>query len=310
MKYMATGRFTAFAALCLLTLLALQFPILHDNTAFAENKKIFLKQADSVEGGETASETGKPEPFRSAVGNVLFLHDKVTLKCDRATEFPESNRITLNGNIFVNDGTVEVYGDNGIYYPEEQVGEMIDNVRGRVVRDSLVSRANKAVFNLKTNELWLYDNAIAWHKGNQLSGDIILVHIRDVKGEKKVDQIQVHGHAFFAGRDTVAVTQRLYNQLSGQNMVINIDDSSHVSGITVTKEARSLYHFYDEENAPSGVNYSSGDIIRMFFNAGKLSRVLVTGNVEGKQYPNRMRGNRDINLPGFLWKEKEIPVFK
>ena len=45
----------------------------------------------------------------------------------------------------------------------------------------------------------------------------------------------------------------------------------------------------------------------MFFIGGILKRVKVTGNVEGKQYPESFRGDKKINLSKFEWREKENP---
>jgi lipopolysaccharide export system protein LptA len=307
---MGSGRLTAVAALCLLALFAVRLPGLTDNTASAEKKKTILQHADSVEGGETPESSGKVAPFRSAVGNVVFVQDKMVLKCDRATEYPEGNKINIDGNIFIKENTVESYGDHGVYYPAEETGELSGNVRGRVVEDGLVGKAQKSVFNIKTNELWLYSDAIAWHRGRQLSGDIIRIHLREVNGKKQADEIQVHGHAFFAAKDTLSTRRQLFDQLSGQHMVITLDKRSRLTGITVTTKARSLYHIYDKENQPSSVNFTSGEVIRMFFSDGKLSRILVTDNPQGKEYPNRMREDKAIDLPDFRWREEEMPTFR
>lgn len=307
---MGSRRLAAIVAVCLFGLFAVRLPWVVDNTASAEKKKTVLEHADTVEGGETTGASGRPEPFRSATGNVVIRQGAVLLTCDHAIDYPESSRINLDGNVHINDDAVESYGDRGIYYTDEEVGELSGNVRGRVIRDNLVARSNKSVFNLKADELWLYDDAIAWHQGRQLSGDIIRVHVREVGGKKKVDEIQVHGNAFFASRDTLSVDKPLYNQLSGQHMVITLDERSKLTGVTVTTGAKSLYHIYNEKNEPSGINYTSGEVIRMFFNDGKLSSVLVTRDALGRQYPDTMRGDKGIDLPGFRWREKETPVFK
>lgn len=307
---MKKGGLTVIGTLCLLAALVVQFPAMNDNTASAEKKKTFLEHADSIEGGETPTGSGKPETFRSAVGNVVFRQEKITLTCDRATDYPESNRITLAGNIFITDRAVEAYGDSGLYYPDHESGELAGNVRGRVIRDSLVTKSKKATFNMKTDELLLHDDAIAWHKGSQISGDTLSVHVREVKGTKKIDTILVLGHAFYAARDSVSTGKKLYHQLSGRKMAITLDDASRITGITVTGQAKSLRYLYDDRREPSGANFSSGNSIRMFFREGKLGRVLVTGNPLGRQYPNSMREKEEINLPGFLWREREIPRFK
>lgn len=307
---MRTGRLTAIALPCILALLAVRAPGLTEYTASAEKKKTVLEHADTIEGGETSGSSGKTEPFRSATGGVVFRQGNITLRCDRAVDYPESDRITMEGSITIRDNTLETYGDKGVYHPDEETGELSGNVRGRVIRDDLVAKSHRAVFNQMTNELWLHDDAIAWHQGRQLSGDAIRLHMNEVAGEKKVDEIQVHGHACFAARDTLSTGKPLFDQLSGEHLVVTLDDRSRLTGVTVTTRAKSLYHIYDDKNQPSGVNFTSGDVLRMFFRDGKLSSIRTTGNALGKQYPNNLREDKGIDLPEFRWRENEKPVFK
>ncbi|KUL31684.1 OstA-like protein [Chlorobium limicola] len=293
----------------LLLFMAASIPVPVHNTLKAEQKKIILLNADTIEGGETAS-NGTPQPFRSVIGNVRFLHGTITLACDRATEYGAEKKITLSGNIVITDNKVEVRADNGVYYPDTEQGELTGNVRGRMLDGSLIAKAHKAVIEKKNDRIWLYEDAIAWGKNEQLSGDIIMVHVKESGGAKKkqtIDEVQAHRNALLAARDTLSTNPRLYNQMSGEKMVIAMTDNAKLSGVTVTGQAESLFHLYNEKNEPSGINYSSGKIIRMFFIDGKLDRVKVTGNVEGKQYPDSYRGNRKINLKKFVWREQEKP---
>jgi lipopolysaccharide export system protein LptA len=305
-----TGRTIVTALLGILAVLAVRVPGLTDYTASAEKKKTVLEHADVIEGGETPESSGKVEPFRSATGSVVFVQGDRMLRCDRAVEYPESDRIDLTGNIFIRDNTLETFGDKGVYHPDEETGELSGNVRGRVVKDDLVAKSNRTAFNRKSDELWLYDDAVVWHQGRQVSGDMIHVHVREVSGEKKVDEIQVQGHALFASRDSLSTGRPLYDQLSGEHIVVKLDDRSRLTGVTVTTKAKSLYHIYDDQKEPSGVNFTSGDVIRMFFREGKLSRILTTGNALGKQYPNSLREDKGIDLPGFRWRESEKPAFR
>ena len=100
---------TLFTA-TLLALYSFILPVLNHNTLQAEKKKIILQHADIIEGGET--ETGS---YRSVIGNVLFLHDNLTLKCDRATSYEQENKIVLTGNVHMTDKSVEIFGENGVY---------------------------------------------------------------------------------------------------------------------------------------------------------------------------------------------------
>ncbi|MBM3163793.1 MAG: hypothetical protein FJZ79_10955 [Chlorobi bacterium] len=293
----------------MLLILAASVPVPLHNTLRADKKKIILLNADTIEGGQTLS-GGAPQPYRSVVGNVRFQHGNTRLSCDRATEFEEEKKIVLSGNILITDTEMEVYADNGVYYPDREHGELTGNVRGRMRDNSLMARARKAVVEKRQNRLWLYDDAVAWGRNEQLSGDILMVHVKESGGVNKrqqVDEVQAHRNALLAARDTLSADLPVYNQMSGAKMVITMNGQSKLSGVTVTGQAESLYHLYDEKNQPNGINYSSGNMIRMFFDDGKLDRATVTGNVEGKQYPESYRGNPKINLRKFVWREGEKP---
>ena len=284
---------------------AIMLPMWDYNTLHAEKKKIILQHADTIEGGEGAAGS-----YRSVIGNVVFKHDTLTLKCDSATDYDQENKIVLKGNVFIADNAVELYGESGVYYPDKGVGELSGNVRGRMLDNSLSGKAKRGVVNRVTNQITFYDDVLVWHERQQISGDMILLHLKEVgrSGKRKsIDEVEVQGSAFFAAQDTLSVSPVVYDQFSGKSMLIRLNESSKITGITLTNQAESLYHLYDEKRKPSGINYSSGDMIRMFFKAGVLSRVKVVGGVEGKQYPESFRGNKGINLSNFLWRERENP---
>jgi len=293
---------------CMALLQAIVLPVVHHNTLRAEKKKIILQHADTIEGGQRA--TGN---YRMVTGNVEFQDGAITLRCDRATDYEQENKIVLDGNVFITDNSVEIYGEHGVWYTEREVGELSGKVRGRMQDNSLVGKSHRAVVNKATNQIWLYDDVLVWHNEQQISGETILLHLKesDRSGKRKhIDEIQVHNNAFFAARDTLSLSPVVYDQFSGKKMVILLNNNSKVTGITLTSQAESLYHLYNENQKPSGINYSSGDMIRMFFKDGILGRVKVTGNVEGKQYPESFRGNKSINLSTFAWREKENPFKK
>ncbi len=278
------------------------------NTACAQDKKIILERADRLQGGEERSPAGRIEQVRTVSGNVVFRQENLLLRCDRATEFLESGTVKLRGDIFITDGKIEVYCDNALYFPDRKIAELEKNVRSRTLEDDLRTKSKRAKIDNVNDRVWIFDDAVAWQDDRQLSGDSIMVQLAEIDGKKKAKHIVTSGKAFFAARDTADTSKELYNQLSGRKMTIDLKDGSGVEGIRVESQARSLYHTYDG-GEPSGVNYSSGNVIEMFFREGKLHRILVSGNVEGKQYPDRLRGASDINLPGFRLRFDERPQF-
>ncbi|ACF12359.1 conserved hypothetical protein [Chlorobaculum parvum NCIB 8327] len=290
--------------------LAVWGTLLTDNTASAGKKKTILEHADFIEGGETSGPSGAVIPYRSAVGNVRFLHGKTILECDRATDWLENERIDLNGHIVIRDNTLETRSDTGTYDTRREIGELSGNVRGRVVEDSLTAKSVRATVDLTGDNLWLFGDAVVWQPGRQLSGDTIRVHLREIDGRKRADELEVRGHAFLATKDTLATSPLTYDQLSARRLLARLDERSRLKNVTATEKAQSLYHLYDEKQQPTGANYTSGAKIRMFFVEGKLSRILTTGNPLGKEYPNSMRESREIDLPGFRLRDKERPVFE
>lgn len=304
MRQVSSRSLTAF----LLLVLAASVALPHHNTLRAEQKKIILRHADLIEGG--GDEAGS---YRSVIGNVVFQDGSLTLTCDSATDYERENKIVLKGNIVIADDAFAIYGDNGVYFSDKQTGELQGSVRGRMLDNSLFGKSHRAVVNKANSQVWLYDDAIAWHEQQQISGDIILLHFTesgDSKKKQRLDEMQVHGNAFFAAADTLSRSPVVYDQFSGKKMVIRLFEGSKIEDITVTSQAEILYHLYNEKQQPSGINYSSGDMIRMLFTDGRLNRIKVTGNVEGKQYPESFRGNKSIDLPKFIWREEENPFRK
>ncbi len=291
-----------FTALLLL-FLAVSVTVPIHNTLLAEQKKIILNHADTIEGSEEG------EGYQSVIGNVEFQDGTMTLRCDRATNYEGEHKIVLTGNISITDNAFAIYGDSGVYFTDRQNGEIKGNVRGRMLDNSLFGKSRRAVVNKAKSEVWLYDDAIAWHQQQQISGDIILLHFSGAGSHKKqtIDELQVHNNAFFASTDSLSRSPVVYDQFSGKKMIIRLKEGKKIAGITLTGQAESLYHLYNEKKQPSGINYSSGDMIRMFFADGILGSVKVTGNVEGKQYPESFRGNPKINLSKFEWREQENP---
>jgi len=291
-----------FTALPLLFLAASVTVPIH-NTLLAEQKKIILNHADTIEGSEEG------EGYQSVIGNVEFQDGTLTLRCDRATNYEGEHKIVLTGNISISDPAFAIYGDSAVYFTDRQTGEIKGNVRGRMLDNSLFGKSRRAVVNKAKSEVWLYDDAIAWHQQQQISGESVLLHFTESGSRKKqeIDEIEVHNNAFFASADTLSRSPVVYDQFSGKKMIIRLKEGKKIAGITLNGQAESLYHLYNEKRQPSGINYSSGDMIRMFFADGILGSVKVSGNVEGKQFPESFRGNPKINLSKFAWRERENP---
>jgi len=207
-----------------------------NNTLHAENSKVILRHADIIEGGEDAV-----GPYRAAIGNVVMVKGEMTMTCRRTTDYDGQNRIIMNGDVSISDGSMEVFGDDGVFYPKREVLELSGNVRGRMKDNSLAVRSKKGMFNNEENQLWFYDNAVGWKGKDQVSGEIILLHFR--KSEKKggkqtIDEMQLHGNAFYASPDTLIHSPVGYDQMSGKKIVALIGENSRMKDLTVHRTGR------------------------------------------------------------------------
>ncbi|ARM30148.1 OstA-like protein [Prosthecochloris sp. HL-130-GSB] len=280
-----------------------------NNTAYAEKKKIILRQATTLSGGEARSPiSGQTEPVRKVAGNVIFQHGTTELRCSAATEFLESGVIELRGPVRITGSAFEILGDSGLYYPQLRRGTLAGNVRSRSAENRLVARGNRATIHDQGETVDLTGDAIAWHELKQLSGDTITVRLDGPERNRKISSITSRGRAFLALPDTVDTSSGLYHQLRGKHMLISMGTSSDLKSIDVHEQAEMLYFTY-EGREPSGINYTSGKRIFLNFTEGSLSTVTAYRNVSGKQFPASMRNDRKLDLPGFLIREHEKPSF-
>ncbi|MCS7211489.1 MAG: hypothetical protein NZ844_07655 [Chloroherpetonaceae bacterium] len=183
--------------------------------------------------------------------------------------------------------------------------EMKDSVRIRWGTD-LYARARHATYRLKDQKILLYGRPIVWFERSQLTGDSIVVQLRERNKRLRIETVYVYRNAFLASKDSLDKTGLKYSQVSGVDMVIRFDDSARVRQADVYKQARSLYYTYDGTK-PRGANASSGDEINIYFENNRVRRIRIRGDVEGEQYPERLLFRKDLNLPGFEWRESEKP---
>jgi lipopolysaccharide export system protein LptA len=184
--------------------------------------------------------------------------------------------------------------------------EMQDSVKIRWGTD-LYAKAKTATYRLKDQKILLYGQPIVWFERSQLTGDSIVVQLKEREKKLRIGKVYVYRNAFLVSKDSLDKTGLKFSQVSGVDMVITFDDSARIQQADVYKQARSLYYTYDGTK-PRGANASSGDEINIYFRNNRVRRIRIRGDVEGEQYPERLLFRRDLNLPGFQWRETEKPV--
>jgi lipopolysaccharide export system protein LptA len=182
--------------------------------------------------------------------------------------------------------------------------DITDSVRIR--RGVLRSRSNKARYLLEKKMILLYDNPIVWYENNQLTGDSIVVELREEGRRNRIDKMLIYRRAFLASKDSLDNSVRKFNQISGDEMVITFSETSQINRADVFKQSRSLYYTFDD-GKPKGANLTSGDEITVYFQNNQIQSITFRGAIEGTQYPERLI-QRVQNLPNFQWRDSEKPT--
>lgn len=182
--------------------------------------------------------------------------------------------------------------------------DITDSVRIR--RGVLRSRSNKARYLLQKKMILLYDNPIVWYENNQLTGDSMVVELREEERRNRIDKMFIYRRAFLASKDSLDNSGKKFNQISGDEMVITFNENSQIQRADVFKQSRSLYYMFDD-GKPKGANLTSGDEITVYFQNNQIQSITFRGAIEGTQYPERLI-QRVQNLPNFQWRDSEKPT--
>ncbi len=182
--------------------------------------------------------------------------------------------------------------------------DITDSVRIR--RGALRSRSNKARYLLRKKMILLYENPIVWYENNQLTGDSIVVELREEGRRNRIDKMFIYRRAFLASKDSLDKSGRKFNQISGDDMVITFNEKSQIERADVFKQSRSLYYTFDD-GKPKGANLTSGDEITVYFLNNQIQSITFRGAIEGAQYPEKLI-DRVQNLPNFQWRDAEKPI--
>ncbi len=258
---------------------------------------------------------------------VYMRLDKRTLAFNNVTVFNAADNISISGERFESlaikkysrmwerpvlvqfDTTVSGRIDTFVVrsrvmelyeFPDRRV-VAIDSVQ--IVRSELSAVCGKATFFVQGDSIALRISPMVWYLQSQISGDSINVYLK----KRKLDKVVVVGDAFAMSRGDFRYPGR-FDQMTGETLSMYFLNQQ-LDHIDVDIRATSIYHLY-EDSAANGFNKTSGDRLRMKFEAGKISSITVMGGVQGQFVPeNLLKGKEnEFTLAGFRWVEERPRV--
>ncbi|NUQ80765.1 MAG: hypothetical protein HUU10_04055 [Bacteroidetes bacterium] len=172
--------------------------------------------------------------------------------------------------------------------------------KARFLQGNLAADSDTMLIYRSTGLIDLRRNPQVWFENNQVTADTI--HI--LTNGNELREMRCFGTGFSASvYDSV---NGKFNQMKGQSLIYRFMERK-IWQIEVNGTAESIYHL-DDQGQPSGANEISGDRLLIFFSAGEVDRIRVTGGVEGKLLPEKQIVTDPVRLRGFSWNADRRPT--
>lgn len=171
--------------------------------------------------------------------------------------------------------------------------------RVRIVMRNLQGSADSLEYNRKDSILYLYYNPVLWSDNNQMSGDTIVLTLKN----ETADSLHLYPKGFLISKeDTIG-----FNQVKGKQ-VFGKFESGALNRMRISGNAESIYFTRNEEkNTYEGMNQSLSNEILILFDENKPSRISFLGKPEGTFYPIYEVLEQSNRLEDFNWRESERP---
>lgn len=168
----------------------------------------------------------------------------------------------------------------------------------RIFSDSLQAVCDSLFYSGEDSVFRLFHNPVIWAQDGQITGDTVYLFTKNRKPERML--------VFENAMSINHLDDGYFNQMKGRIM-----DAKFINGeiehLRTKGNAESVYYAQDDDNKYIGVNKASSDIIDIYFNDRRPSKVVFRSNLVGTTYPMRQVNHEEIRLRGFSWKESQRP---
>lgn len=174
----------------------------------------------------------------------------------------------------------EVNGDTVEYFGFEKRVRVHHNVR--IDRDSLTASGLTLDYFTELRTAVLTGDPEAERGEDHVSGDTIRLFFEK---DEKLSRVEVNGQAVATSPADSGFTEPK-NRMEGKTMTLHVKDGV-MENVLVEGTATATYYIRDKQEK-RGMNVTSGDRLRVFFENRKISRIRVEGGTEGTYTPERL----------------------
>jgi lipopolysaccharide export system protein LptA len=186
--------------------------------------------------------------------------------------------------------------------PDTAVRYFLGFYHVRIFNDSLQSVSDSLYYSTQDSTFKLFGKPIVWNAHTQVTGDTIHMYTQNQKPKRL--------YVFFNGMIANETAPGLYNQIGGRTLNGYFIEGS-IDYVTVKgTPAESIFYPQDDDSAYTGMNYSTGDVINVYFVNKELNKVKFVNNVDGVMYPLKQIPADKKYLKGFKWQDARRPKNK
>ncbi len=168
----------------------------------------------------------------------------------------------------------------------------------RVFTDSLQAISDSLFYSFKDSIFRFFQQPVIWANKNQLSGDTIYLYTKN----KKADFLKIYENSTIINQ----IEGDSYNQISSTRMDAYFKEGN-IDSLRAKGLVESIYYLIDDDNAYTGVNESTAEVMDIYFQKRELYKVVFRSNVKGKVLPILQINPSEMKLKNFLWKEDKRP---
>ena len=174
----------------------------------------------------------------------------------------------------------------------------------RIFSDSLQGKCDSVCYTRSDSTIRLINTPIVWAHNSQISGDTILLRL----DSSQLRSMYVPNNAFLVSQSGPAKAQ-LFDQVQGKTLTAYFINNE-ITQMTVYPNAESIYYSKDDSGAYIGVNQSSSERMRIFFENQKIINIKFEQEVHQTVTPMDKADIPNTKLSKFKWLIDQRPKTK
>jgi lipopolysaccharide export system protein LptA len=169
----------------------------------------------------------------------------------------------------------------------------------RLFSDSLQGASDSLYYSDRDSAFHFYTSPVLWTGQTQLTGDTIVLFTRN----QQADRILLDQHAMIINQ----IAPTTYNQIKGTQITGYFKTGNELDWMSVRGNAESMYYAQDDSGALVGGNHATSANIHLYFQEGKLDKVVFLKDVDGDFMQPTKVPEENRQLRGFRWEDDRRP---